>query len=100
MAKLMIRTQVMENYGSAENPHWKAKGGNDYVVKNFTAFNAVPSYIMMIRDRIEIDNDFCREYIVDYNVETDDYLTHDEKLQLRFDGKISYPAQEVTYGGV
>lgn len=100
MAKLMIRTQVMENYGSAENPHWKAKGGNDYVVKNFTAFNAVPSYIMMIRDRIEIDNDFCREYIVDYNVETDDYLTQDEKLQLRFDGKISYPAQEVTYGGV
>jgi len=100
MAKLMIRTQVMENYGSAENPHWKAKGGNDYVVKNFTAFNAVPSYIMMIRDRIEIDNDCCREYIVDYNVETDDYLTQDEKLQLRFDGKISYPAQEVTYGGV
>ena len=100
MAKLMIRTQMMENYGSTENPHWKAKGGGDYVVKNFTAFNAVPSYIMMIRDRIEIDNDFCREYIVDYNVETDDYLTQDEKLQLRFDGKISYPAQEVTYGGV
>jgi len=100
MAKLMIRTQVMENYGSAENPHWKAKGGNDYVVKNFTAFNSVPSYIMMIRDRIEIDNDYCREYIVDYSVETDDYLTQDEKLQLRFDGKISYSAQEVTYEGV
>ena len=97
MAKLMIQTQVMENYGSAENPHWKAKGGNDYVVKNFTAFNSVSSYIMMIRDRIEIDNDLYQEYIVDWEVVTDDYLTQDEKLQLRFDGKISYPAQEVTY---
>jgi len=100
MAKLMIQTQVMENYGSAENPHWKAKGGNDYVVKNFTAFNSVSSYIMMIRDRIEIDNDLYQEYIVDWEVVTDDYLTQDEKLQLRFDGKISYPAQEVTYEGV
>ena len=28
MAKLMITTQVYENYGSADVPYWKAKGGN------------------------------------------------------------------------
>jgi hypothetical protein len=28
--KLVIQTQVYENYGEASNPHWKAKGGEDY----------------------------------------------------------------------
>ena len=41
MSKLLITTQVYENYGAhdwdgvGECPqYWKAKGGNDYVVKN------------------------------------------------------------------
>ena len=28
--KLYITTQYYENYGSADNPYWKAKGGEDY----------------------------------------------------------------------
>jgi len=99
MAKLLITTQVRENYGTEDNPHWKSKGGCDYVVKNFTAFKSIPSYIMVIRDKIEIDNAFCQEFIVDYNVVADDFLTQDERLQLKYEGKITYPATEVTYGG-
>ena len=48
MAKLLITTQVYENYawnedgslGTGDNAYWKAKGGNDYVLPNFTDFNS------------------------------------------------------------
>jgi len=99
MAKLLIQTQVHENYGDSQRPHWKAKGGNSYVVKNFTAFNSVPSYIMVIRNKIECDDDYLREHIIDWEVVADDYLTQDERLQLKYEGRILYPATEVTYGG-
>jgi hypothetical protein len=45
---LVIRTQYMENYGAhdwdgqGECPqYWKAKGGSDYVVKNFTNIKSI-----------------------------------------------------------
>ena len=96
MAKLLITTQIRENYGSIDNPHWKSKGSSDYVVKNFTEFNAIQAFIMSIRDQIETDNPFYQEHIVNYDVVTDDYLTRDERLQLQFDGKIMYPATEIN----
>ena len=99
MAKLLIQTQTEENYGSKESPHWKMKGGNDYVVKNFTAFGAVGSFVTVLREKIEIDNEFFKEYILDWEIVSDDYLTHDERLQLKYDGKITFPAIELTYGG-
>lgn len=106
MAKLLISTQVYENYGAhdwdgeGECPqYWKAKGGNDYIVKNFTAFNAIPSYIMVLRDKIEVNNEFCRERIFDWEVVADDYLTQFERDQLEYEGKITFPAVELTYGG-
>jgi len=48
MAKLLIQTQVYENYGDADKPYWKAKGGGDYVVKNFRKFNAVTETVMAL----------------------------------------------------
>ena len=47
MSKLLITTQVYENYAWDENgnlgkgadAYWKAKGGSDYVVKNFRDYN-------------------------------------------------------------
>lgn len=96
MAKLVILTQVYENYGSAEKPHWKAKGGDNYVVPNFTQFNSVQAVVDSIRDQCEIDNEFYNEYIVDWYVVEDDYLTQDERNQLKFDGRITYPAKELV----
>jgi len=96
MAKLVILTQVYENYGSAEKPHWKAKGGDNYVVSNFTQFNEVQAVVDSIRDRLEIDDDFYNEYIIDWYVAEDDYLTQDERNQLEFDGRITYPAKELV----
>ena len=96
MAKLLITTQIRENYGSAEKPHWKAKGGDNYVVSNFTQFNEVQAVIDSIRDRLEINDEYYNEYIIDWYVAEDDYLTQDERNQLEFDGRITYPAKELV----
>jgi hypothetical protein len=96
MSKLLITTQVYENYGSAEKPYWKAKGGEDYVVPNFTDFNTVTEVVLSLRDQIESDTDYFRESIIDWAVVADDYLTQFERSQLRYEGHITYPAKELV----
>jgi hypothetical protein len=95
MAKLLIVTQVLENYGSEDNPWWKAKGGSEYVIKNFTAFNAVYATVQSLRHEIEIDNPLYSEYIISWEVVADDYLTDFERSQLVYEGRIDFPAQEL-----
>jgi hypothetical protein len=34
-----------------------------------------------------------QEYIIDYCLVDDDFMTRDERLQLEFDGKILYPTR-------
>lgn len=98
MSKLLISTQYHENYGSAEEPYWKAKGGSDYVVKKFKGGMAdATQAIMALRDQIESDNDFVREYIIDFRIVADDYLTDFERSQLEYEGKITYPAKELAW---
>ena len=94
MAKLLISTQVYENYGDADNPHWKAKGGCDYVVKNFRQFDRVTEVVVALRS-IESDNEYFREYIIDWEVVADDHLTQFERDQLEFQGKIVFPSKEI-----
>lgn len=95
MAKLLIVTQVLENYGSEADPFWKAKGGSEYVIKNFTAFNAVNATVQSLRDQIEIDNPLYSEYIVSWEVVDNDYLTDFERSQLVYEGRIDFPATEL-----
>jgi hypothetical protein len=95
MAKLLIVTQVLENYGSEVDPFWKAKGGSEYVIKNFTAFNAVNATVQSVRHQIEIDNPLYSEYIISWEVVADDYLTDFERSQLVYEGRIDFPAQEL-----
>jgi hypothetical protein len=103
MAKLLITTQVYENYGAhdwdgtGEVPqYWKAKGGNDYVIKNFTDFGSVTETIMAIRSKIELDDSFCRENIINWEIVSDDYLTEFERDQLEYEGKITYSPLELN----
>lgn len=96
MAKLLISTQVYENYGDAENPYWKPKGGSDYVLKNFKNFNNVTETVMALRSTIEHDNDGFQEYIIGWEVVSDDYLTQFEKDQLEFEGKIRFSPKELN----
>ncbi len=92
MAKLLIQTQVYENYGY----RWKAKGGGDYVVKNFKDFNRVTEFVMALRSQVEQDNEFYREHIIGWEVVADDYLTEFEQSQLEYEGQIRYPANELV----
>jgi hypothetical protein len=96
MAKLLITTQVLENYGTETDPFWKAKGGDNYVVRNFTAFNRVNDIVQSLRGSIEIDHAFCQEYICSWEVVEDDYLTDFERSQLAYEGRIDFPAQELS----
>ena len=103
--KLLIFTQYFENYawredgslGTGEQAYWKAKGGNEYVVKNFTDFTKATEVVMALRPQVEMDNDACREWIVDWEVVADDHLTESEKMQLDFEGFIEYPAKELKW---
>jgi hypothetical protein len=104
MAKLLITTQVYENYGAhdwdgvGECPqYWKAKGGNDYVVKKFKDFSAVSETVMALRGQIEQDNDGFRETIIGWEIVANDYLTEFEKSQLEYEGSIRYPAKELAW---
>jgi hypothetical protein len=104
MAKLLITTQVYENYGAHDwdgtgacPQYWKAKGGNDYVVKKFKDFSAVSETVMALRGQIECDNEGFRESIIGWEIVADDYLTEFEQSQLDYEGKITYGAKELVW---
>jgi hypothetical protein len=104
MAKLLITTQVYENYGAhdwdgvGECPqYWKPKGGSDYVVKKFKDFSKVTETVMALRGQIECDNYAFRETIINFEVVADDYLTEFEQSQLDYEGSIRYPAKELAW---
>jgi hypothetical protein len=102
MAKLLITTQVYENYGAhdwdgvGECPqYWKAKGGNDYVVKRFKG--DATTAVMALRSQIEEDNEGYRETVIDFRLVKDDYLTEFEQSQLDYEGKITYGSKELVW---
>lgn len=104
MAKLLITTQVFENYawnedgslGTGANAYWKPKGGNDYVVKGVDECDMIDVIVDRVRSQIECDNEAFQETIIGYRVVADDYLTEFERSQLEYDGRIRYPATEVA----
>ncbi len=95
MSKLLITTQVYENYGDADQPYWKPKGGSDYVVKNIDV-NRANDIVNLVSGEIECDNEMFREYIINFEVVADDYLTEFERSQLEYEGRIAYPANEIV----
>ena len=105
MSKLLITTQVFENYawnedgslGTGDNAYWKAKGGNDYVVRNFKDINRATETVMALRGQIEVDDDAYREHIIGWDIVADDYLTQFERDQLEFEGEIRFPAKELAW---
>ena len=101
--KLLITTQVYENYGSHDwdgvgacPQYWKAKGGSDYVVRNINV-NQATETVMAIRGQIEEDTDAFRETIIDWSIVADDALTEFEQSQLNYEGVIRYPSKELAW---
>lgn len=95
---LVLTTQYMENYGDAENPYWKYKGGNDYKVLNVNARgDALELLVVKAKAKIEYSNPMTREYLIGWIVMPDDALTPSERDQLEFDAKITWPATIIDF---
>ena len=102
--KFHITTQYKENYGTADEPHWKYKGSEEYIIDvpgfNYDhkmAFKKGQMIVDEMLPRIEYSNDFTEEFMIGWGFVPDDFLTEFERSQLEFDGHIEYPAKRVTY---
>ena len=104
--KLYIVTQVRENYGAHDwdgvgscPQYWKNKGGCDYFVDltgfRFDEFTAkkLEMIVDSLRVRIQQDTDYYQESIIDFQVVEDAFVCESERLQMEYDGKITYPAR-------
>jgi len=83
MAKLVIQTQYMENYDVdevTEEGYWKFKGGHDFIIDNVDV-NNVQSVANEIIPLIEYDNSMSREFVLEWRVEPDSWVSQYEKSQ-------------------
>ena len=99
---LVIRTQFKENYGAhdwdgtGECPqYWKMKGGSEYKITDVPLNIDYQEVVSMAN--VETDNIGCREYILDWSIESDDYLSWFEKSQLEYDGVIACKEPTIEY---
>lgn len=103
MTKLLIQTQVLENYAvypdgsfaTGAEAYWKPKGGCDYTVPNVDECDMIEVIVDRVREQIECDNEGYKEYIVSYSIVPNDYLTEFERSQLEYEGRILYPTVEL-----
>lgn len=94
MAKLYIFTQDYENYGTEDDPYWKAKGSSDYFVEDFDGDEAMT--VMLVREQIEVNNPFFRSQIAGWEVVPNDYMTEFERTQLEYEGSIRFPTRVIS----
>lgn len=92
---LVIRTQVYENYGDRDRPHWKAKGGSEYKVLG-VPHNVDPDAVVAVADVVRND-DYFKVTVIDCTQEADDYLSDFEHSQIEWDGKIVFAEPTVEY---
>jgi hypothetical protein len=99
---LVIRTQVYENYGAHDwdgagdcPQYWKAKGGSEYKITG-VPLNIDYAEVVSAAD-IERNNDYVQETIIDWSIESDDYLSWFEKSQLEYEGEIVYREPMMEY---
>jgi len=102
MAMIVIRTQYMENYGAhdwngeGECPqYWKMKGGSEYKVTGVPLNSDLQAVVDMAN--VEYSNHYAREYIIDWSVEADDYLSEFERSQLEWEGEIQFKEPVIEY---
>jgi hypothetical protein len=103
--KVVIYTQVYENYawnedgtiGKGPDAYWKAKGGDEYIVRDIETEVDATAAVMVLREQIEKANDYFAETIVDWDLVDNDFLTQFERDQLEYEGKITFPVKELVW---
>ena len=90
--KVAIYTQVRENYGSADKPYWKFKGGQVFVVPDLTVAQTLKinaSGIPTLKSLIETRSAMFEEYVVDYAILDNDAKVSEDwetPFELRYVG--------------
>lgn len=95
--KIVITTQFLENYGDAERPYWKCKGGSDYVVlsnepqpqDDFSEALLTDAACAAIEELLP-NNDMCHEYVLGTNLASITKPSNSEESQMEFDGAVSF----------
>jgi hypothetical protein len=86
--KIVISTQIRENYGAHDwdgegacPQYWKCKGGDTYVIPNLTVAQVLKvkdQGIPTLKALIESRNEGFEEYVVDWSILDDDAKVCDE----------------------
>lgn len=90
--KIVITTQVRENYGSAERPYWKCKGGDVYVVPNLSVAQTLKvkeGGIPTLKALIETRNEMFEEFVIDWSILDNDAVVCEKwetPFELHFKG--------------
>jgi hypothetical protein len=98
---MVLRTQYRENYGTAENPFWKNKGGQEFKVKNIPSDlteEELLEVVDLLLSQIQYENEYQVQYLLNWTLEADDYLSDFEESQLNYDGEILFKEPEIEYG--
>jgi len=94
--KILITTQYRENYGTPAEPYWKFKGGEDYFILGVDPVKVAPGVLVeQVRGQIEYSGEMSEEYILDWELVADDYVTDFERSQLEYEGEIRFPAKVI-----
>lgn len=104
--KLLVTTQYRENYaidengnlGTGENAYWKNKGGEEYLVEGFQyVSNEATEKLIASLPGVAWANDFSTSEVIGWEVVPDDYQSYEERLQMEYDGKITYPTKVFSF---
>lgn len=91
---LYFYTQDLENYGTPLKPHWKAKGGSDYILK---ASEWTEEMIDRVYSIISHNGEMFISYVIGHLAVNDKFLTDFEEMQLEHEGMIEFSAIRLTY---
>lgn len=84
--KIAVYTQYSENYGSAELPKWKSKGGATYLINNLTVADVFffKDDLTLFTNKFNFSNEFAEECVVNFNILDDDDMSFCKDWELPF----------------
>ncbi len=102
MFRLIAHTQYMENYGDAESPRWKFKGGSEYVIARLTTEQVVElgksgldKLVDAALSQITWSDEYTESYFLDWELIAPGELTPDEKTHMEYEGRILWHPKEL-----
>lgn len=94
--RLVAETQYRENYGDAVNPHWKSKGGSEYLVATLyhqtvadLGTDGLNALVERAAPHFCYSDSGSEEYLLNWELLPEGKLTYDEDLFKKEDGSIN-----------